>query len=202
MTFDKYYVFYNYQCSLILYQILYNYIIGPSGFIVYMGLILPTLRITGGLQHQVALFLIVYIYKTKSNGNQKAECSKIDNKIPVQPTQYTGLYELYETGSQIRCGDMLSLSVFSVVLFRFSPFRFMDTPADLHMLYHEVFTSVTTFCVYKFMPKHLCNQSIFRLINEAYCEDFDVGNGHHCILGWPSSNFNDSSQSYLVGRYS
>ncbi|KAG4936456.1 hypothetical protein JHK85_051375 [Glycine max] len=35
------------------------------------------------------------------------------------------------------------------------------------------------------------------LINEAYCEDFDIGNGHYCIMGWPSTNFYDSTQPYL-----
>ncbi|KAL5178283.1 Dolichol-phosphate mannose synthase subunit 3 [Glycine soja] len=39
------------------------------------------------------------------------------------------------------------------------------------------------------------------LINEAYCEDFDIGNGHYCVMGWPSTNFYDSMQPYLVGCY-
>ncbi|XP_020960682.1 uncharacterized protein LOC107605280 isoform X1 [Arachis ipaensis] len=31
-------------------------------------------------------------------------------------------------------------------------------------------------------PKTLSN---FRLINEAHCEDFLIGGGHHCIMDWP-----------------
>ncbi|KAK2414071.1 dolichol-phosphate mannose synthase subunit [Trifolium repens] len=37
-----------------------------------------------------------------------------------------------------------------------------------------------------------------RFINEAYCKDFDIGNCHHCVMGWPSTNFCHSTKSYLV----
>ncbi|RDX68426.1 Dolichol-phosphate mannose synthase subunit 3, partial [Mucuna pruriens] len=52
---------------------------------------------------------------------------------------------------------------------------------------------------------HRLSQSITRkismLINEAYCEDFDIGNIHYCVMGWPYTNFYGSTQSYLVGCY-
>ncbi|WJX76140.1 hypothetical protein P8452_59589 [Trifolium repens] len=42
----------------------------------------------------------------------------------------------------------------------------------------------------------VCSFLIF--INEAYCKDFDIGNCHHCVMGWPSTNFCHSTKSYLV----
>jgi hypothetical protein len=49
------------------------------------------------------------------------------------------------------------------------------------------------------LHKYLYYSSDFRFINEAYCKDFDIGNCHHCVMGWPSTNFCHSTKSYLVG---
>lgn len=82
------------------------------------------------------------------------------------------------------------------------PCPYISYCAHTHMFYIlSLYIYIYNLFLYTNIQTHSYYSSNFRLINEAYCKDFDVGNCHNCFMGWPSTNFYDSTKSHLVGRY-
>jgi hypothetical protein len=110
-----------------------------------------------------------------------------------------------------KCSFKFWVCCFYVCLFHLLSLLFLPCPPSiLHWICtlvfyfcYEAFTSITTilYIHVTHLHKYLYYSSDFRLINEAYCKDFDVGNCHHCVMGWPSTNFCHSTKSYLVGGF-